>query len=761
MASSTTGLLADGSGSEYLSDDDEDLTAEEVLDKYWHPFVEGISQYVKSNKNSKNTKLFSLLALLKAYALESYLPMSQCQEILGPPDPIHGGPPFEKRMEPFTAFIKTFTPSTGGHQRVCMIHTEIAQASVQLLADLKVSRSALVRECMSTLSGDEAQPHVIQLIKDLLTKREMGENGKRKKFSRLIEDIRDKESFCSAVSVLTTASDQFKTYHIFPQTLARLYYITKGNNCYVKAQKWAKRAIRIAPKNSYVADTLGQVYKNSLLREAEWEMEVLTKGEKAIKAFKAVEEKAEKEVGPEMGDTGVVSVSNTFNNRGLFGYIQVAKIVFEKLSGTSEGDVWKKVLTGDKNAKPDRSLGSSSLIPNLKPKVEDKFEFFEWYLAYSKPDKESLEPPYFWRDVVLCYELYTTKRATETTSFPGLLDCLYHGLRTSKGSRAEFQEAEKTVSDLEANQNEFKTTYEANNADVKEAERYILSNIILSNKAPDSPELPPVKELEMIIHRFLVKDVGRRSPEFYLLALLLFWPEEQPLTEQEKADEEDEEVEEQQAAEDDGSKEKTWEDKDSDEEEETGGETAQPSLDLMDSLDFDLQKYVTFLKDAFEKKYAKYLRGRYLLPLFFLGRGGGLSRWVHKSRLDAILEEKVNTNQPMDDSDENDERKDMQKQIDEMWSSGEVWEIPEIQEILLPVRGEACFLTAPQEHHEQEVFACIGGKRIKVTKEDESDAADNNSNTRTTPNTTFIYLGFTIQGPVAFNCNKNAMQQFA
>uniref|UniRef100_UPI003AAAC2D2 sterile alpha motif domain-containing protein 9-like n=1 Tax=Centroberyx gerrardi TaxID=166262 RepID=UPI003AAAC2D2 len=682
--------------------------------------------------------------------------MSQCQEILGPPDPIHGGPPFEKRMAPFTVFIKTFTPSTGGDLRVCMIHPEIAQKSLQLLADLKVSRSALVKECMSSLSGDEAQPHVIKLIKDLLTKREMGENGKEK-FSRLIEDIKQQENFHNAVSVLSTASGQFMTYHIFPQTLARLYYIRRGSNSYVKAEEWAKQAIQIAPQNSYVADTLGQVYKNSLLREAQWEMEVLIKGEKAIKAFKAVEEKAEKEEGLEMGDTGVVSVSNSFNNRGLFGYIQVVKTVFEKLSCTTEGDVWKKVLTGDKNAKPDRSLGCNSLIPNLKLEVEDKFEFFEWYLAYSKPDKESLEPPYFWKDIVLCYELYTTKRATESTSFPGLLDCLYHGLRTSKGSRAEFEEAEKTVSDLKAIQNGLRTTYEANDADVKEAERYILSNIILSNKVPDSPELPPVKELKTIIHRFLVEEVGRRSPEFYLLVLLLFWPEEQPLMVQE--DKEDEGVEEQQAAEDDGSEDKTWEAKDSDEEEETGEETAQPSLDLM--LDFDLQKYVTFMEDTFEKKYAKYLRGRYLLPLFFLGRGSGLSRWVHKSRLDAILEEKVNTNRPMDDRNEKNKRKGMQKQIDEMWSSGEVWEIPEIQEILLPVRGEACYLTAPQEHHEQEVFACIGGKRIKVTTEDESNALNNNSKKRPkkTQNPTFFYLGFTIQGPVAFNQGRTGTKK--
>ncbi|KAG8005998.1 hypothetical protein GBF38_005097 [Nibea albiflora] len=120
---------------------------------------------------------------------------------------------------------------------------------------------------------------------------------------------------------------------------------------------------------------------------------------------------------------------------------------------------------------------------------------------------------------------------------------------------------------------------------------------------PNSLQLTPVRELQAIIHRFLGTEVGRRSPEFYLLALLLFWPEEQPRVVQE---EDDEEVEEQ-ASEDDGTEDRTWEDEDSDEEEDTSAQTAQSSLESM--VDLDLQQHITFMESAFGRAgYAKYLR---------------------------------------------------------------------------------------------------------------------------------------------------------
>ncbi|XP_042257292.1 sterile alpha motif domain-containing protein 9-like [Thunnus maccoyii] len=671
---------------------------------------EKIEQYAKENCNSTNTQLFSFLALLNAYIPESYLLMSECQQILGPPDPIHGGPPFEERMKPFTPFINTSSPNP---ECVCMVCPVFAEWSLTLLANSGITRSTTVKELMFSLCGDQPEQHIIQFIKDLLTKREIGERG-QEKFSRLIQDIQENEIFSHAFSVLTTASQKFEQNAIFPQTISRLNYISRSTPDYHRAEVWAKRAIKRAPDSSHVADTLGQIHKNRLLREAKQPEGILDRADKAFKAFKDVEKKAEKEEGPEMMDTtGTVSTSNSFNNRGLFGFMQVAKITYEKLS----------MLHKHKR-----------FFQDLKMEVEDKFDFFEWYLTYSKPDMTTLEPSYFWKDVVLCYEYYTHKKAAESTSFPGLLDRLNHGLFTSKGRRAGFEEDVETVSDLEATRDVLKTTYEANIDDVKAAKRYILSNIILSNKMPNSPQLTQVRELKIVLQRFMDTEVGRRSPEYYLLVLLLFWPEEHPQEVQEEEDEEEE-----QATEDDGSEGKTWEDENNDGEQETAVEPAQLPLDLI--LGLDLQQYVTFMEDAFERaKYAKYLRGRYLLPLFFLGKGCGLCKWVHKSRLDAVVEEKVDAelaNGPGERSKEKWER------INTMWSNGDVWQFPEIQDILLPVQVEPCQSpTIPLENNKQEVFVCAEGKKIKATIVVQPDAPAGS--------TMLFYLGFTIQGPVVF-----------
>ncbi|XP_054457435.1 sterile alpha motif domain-containing protein 9-like [Anoplopoma fimbria] len=664
-----------------------------------------LSEYVKQNPTSTNTQLFSFLALLNAYVPDSYLLMSECQQILGPPDPIHGGPPFEERMEPFTLFVGI---SSTNPEHICIIDPISAQCAVKRLAALGISRSATVKNFMFSLCGDQPQPHILQFIKDLLTKREFGEKGKEK-FSRLIEDIGEEENFYNAVSILTAASNKFKQNHIYPQTLSRLIYIRRGIIDYTKAEEWAKKAIARAPNNSYVADTLGQVYKNRLIREARQLEDILHMAEEAFKAFKDVEMKADGEEGLEMRDmAGTISISDSFNNRGLFGFIQVAKISFDKLKAV--------------RSNPSQEHGR--FIQNLVMEVEAKFDFFERYLTYSKLDMTSTEPHYFWKNVVLCYEMYTAKTAAESISFPGLLDRLNHGLFTSKGRFAGFEEAEQSVSDLEAIQDDLKTNYEANRDNVQAAESYILSNIILSNKMHNSPELTSENELKAIIHRFLDTDVGCRSPEFYLVALLLFWPQ---VVQDEVQDEDDEEVE-QQATEDEGSEDETLEVEDSDEEQETSGEPEQLSLDLM--FEPDLQQFVTFMEKAFERSDAKYLRGRYLLPLFFLGKRSVLSRWIHKSRLDAIVEKEVDAELAREQDERTGEKL---SRINEKWINGDVWRIPEIEDLLLPVWVELDW-----EHEEDEVIVCAGGKKIKVTTEVVSYSALSQMR---------FYLGFTIKGP--------------
>ncbi|XP_034413618.1 sterile alpha motif domain-containing protein 9-like [Cyclopterus lumpus] len=664
-----------------------------------------IYEYLHQNPMATNTQLFSFLALLNAYVPESYLLMSECLQILGPPDPIHGVP-FEERVEPFSLLIKR---SGRNPEHVCIIPPLLAQQYVTLLAKLGISRTATVKNLMFSLCGDWPQPHVLQFIRYLLTKRKPGKKGKDK-FSRLIEDILGEGSFYNAVSVLKTASNKLRQNSIYPQTLSRLYYIRGGVNDYEKAERWAKTAIERAENNSYVADTLGQVYKN-WLRKARQPNDIQQMENKAFDAFKEVERKADNEEGPEMSDMdGTLSISDSFNNRGLFGFIQVAKIAFEKL----------------------RALRSPLLqeqIPKLKMEVQAKFDFFERYLTYSKPTATSAEPHYFWKDIALCYEMYTTASAAESTSFPGLLDGLSRGLFTSRGRRAGFKEAEKTASDLKEIRDVLKNSYEANPDDVQAAESYILSNITLSN---ESRHHTPVKELQAIMHRFLHTDVGRRSPEFYLMALLLFWPEEEPQVVQGEGDEDVEQPD----SEDELSEGESLEVEDSDGEQGTSREPEQLSLDFM----FDPQQYVEFMETSFERSDAKYLRGRYLSPLFFLGEGSGLSRWIHKSRLDEIVGEEVDAELA---GEQKKSTKEKWKRINKKWTTGDVWRIPEIEEMLLPVRVEPGD-TSTKQQEEEKVLVCAGRKRIRVTKEAGPDSG---------PSPVLFYLGFNIKGPVVFQAS--------
>lgn len=87
-----------------------------------------------------------------------------------------------------------------------------------------------------------------------------------------------------------------------------------------------------------------------------------------------------------------------------------------------------------------------------------------------------------------------------------------------------------------------------------------------------------------------------------------------------------------------------------------------------------------------------------------------------------------------------------------MWTTGEVWQVSEIQDILLPVQVERGHSpTMPEEHEEQEVFVCAGGKKIMATVAGEPEAP--------VLSPVLFYLGFTIQGPVVFKVGLNESER--
>ncbi|XP_014011897.1 sterile alpha motif domain-containing protein 9-like isoform X2 [Salmo salar] len=691
---------------------------------------------VRKKRRPKNSQLLAFLSLVNAYVPGSHLLQSQCQAFLGHQD---GYRSFEQRMEPFTHLIVTFPSKQGQDKHVRMAHPLIAQQCFELLASAGVTRSDTARHFLTDFCVEEVQQHLMSVIKDMLTKREItvddqqnaewkqdmltkGEMGEERKgkFSRLIQDIQDtegKESKSNCVSVLQLASNKFKQNPFFPQALARFFYIVK--RAYSKAEKWAKIAKDRDPNNSFVADTLGQVYKNHLMsrvkveqssfriskeqgsirvpKEQGWDrvtkpqgsfkvpeelgsisaQEILQLSTMAFEAFKDEEKAAENEQGADTQYDGINNVSHIYNNRGLFGYLQVANIVFDSLVSLDKN--WQKVLTMEISADSFFiSIGQKKLfkykplIISLRDEVERKCEFFDGYLTYSKPSKKENEPHYFQTDVKNCYHKYvgTCKpihsesaidvplqklKEEMAIAFPGLLCCLDKGY--DEGREVIKKEWEKK-----------KDGDGENNA----SQNFILANIILSEVEAASPMLTSLPILKRILERNLLANLSNQTPEFYFLVLLLFWPEEHK------------------------------------------------------KMDFniDLNKCVLEMQESYKNTYKKHLRSRYLRPLIFLGKGEGLSRLVHRSKIDNLLVEEKPMARPQ-------ARQDFTSQ---KWSSGEVWREPSVQDLLLPVNGVV------RQHR---VFACINGKEIKV-------CADQQSKVWKSGDVCF-YLGFTIRGPVAYD----------
>ncbi|XP_046906447.1 sterile alpha motif domain-containing protein 9-like isoform X2 [Hypomesus transpacificus] len=620
--------------------------------------------YLKRNKSSHRTKLFAFIALICSYVPGSYLLQSVCESFHNNFCADDRGLSFEEIIQPFRQFIVTFSKQGGKYKCVRIAHPVLAHQFVELLADIGVKRSTATLKFLQYLCRKQIQPSLLQFFKDLLTKRERTADGKER-FSRLIIDIENNEDISTCIVVLKNASETFKYDPFYPQSLARFYYSRTTD--FGKAEEWALKAKERVPTNSFIADTLGQVHKNHLNKAIKRlkEKDILTIAEKAINAFKQEEDLAEKEVNNMLDE----NITKVFNNRGLFGYLQVAKIVHDSL--TNLHPKWKDILTHAISSQQLTELLKNinlpkykSVITDLKDGVHTKCEFFDSYLTYSDPMNSENEPPYLRPEIMDCYSKYTSLSSKEdagplqklkekrASTFPGLFSIL-----NQNGKQSSLNE----ITEL------WKKLFQGMPEDEDVACNYILANIILSNEA----EGVPLTDLKTILQRFMDEDMAKHhTPEFYLLVLLLFWPE-----------------------------------------------------NVQGQNNINLNKYVGPMRQAFEKKYKIYLQSRELVPLFYLGRGAGLNKLVHKSKLDHIREQ-LKTSQTGRRSDG-----DMLKQTS-------------IQDILLRVQGVS---------RDHKTFVCVAGQEIEVCPHKQASVPR--------PGVISFFLGFNISGLMAFNIRYSTEHQ--
>uniref|UniRef100_A0AAY4DHA0 Uncharacterized protein n=2 Tax=Denticeps clupeoides TaxID=299321 RepID=A0AAY4DHA0_9TELE len=521
-----------------------------------------------TKERPRQVQLFAILALVNSFVPGSYLLQEQCLAFLGTSEN-----EFLEKMGPFSHLCIVFATE---QERKCvrLAHQMIANECVKWLTASGITLGDTTQNFLGNFFSDqESQSTYLPIAKKMLTKRATIWNNTQKhvrkhRFSKLIQHIERGESSDVCVRVLKEASDRFDVNPFFPQALARFYDLQVKN--YDLAVYWANIAIKRHDNNSFVMDTLGQVYKHQLHNSRATVEDVLRVGNLAIKAFRDETKAAKNEdVVSESRNNGLKNAYAKFNFRGIYGSLEVASKMFYHLESLDENWCDVLVLETPVHASPlSRSLKEEhrQLIGNLRHDVETNFEFLEWFLTYSKPNVWTTDPPDIRDNATKIYKMFLGRNAAETPehtlknytaySFPGINWKI------------------KDHNELSLIRNLWMKIHSEDPLDANNAQNYVLSEILLNHAGEPTAS---IQDLQRILAEIMMKGNSQSSPEFYLLVLSLFWPEEH----------------------------------------QSG------------ALKINLDDMVERMRQSYDVKYKKFLRSRYLVPIFYIGSGRGFQKLIH------------------------------------------------------------------------------------------------------------------------------------
>lgn len=669
------------------------------------------------NLDSKEARLISFLALLNTYVTDSTISVSQCELYLG--ISYTSTPWKEESLEDAmgtysTLLITTEVSEYGRYTGVRIIHPLIAICCLEELEEkhqwnkhritLKLLDEDLFYE--SGIGRDKFQ-HDVQTLLLTRQRKEYGDVTDTL-FSPLIEQLQNKE----IEEVLIAGSRRFPQNAFICQALARYFYIKEKN--FDAALEWANLAKRRAPKNSYISDTLGQVYKSKI----KWWMDgnkrckhitvqdlthLLSTAEKASAAFK----ESQKQTDSKTCETEAWSAQRSqrkydmYNTAGFLGEIEVGLYSIQVLQLTplfhkdDELSLTRmvKFLSGKEGFSSDPkneyslALGNfTSYLKCLQPNLKECFDFFIDYMVLLKTRNAQKEMAEILvsKKVSHCYKKYTELFCHLDSNPSQSRDSLLL-LEENCRKNLEAWRADRFSGLLEylsPNHKEASTTMEnivntytlllkqtSKKRLIKEKLNFILANIILNCVKPNSKLTLPLNTLKKQLREVLqLVGPSYQYPDPYFLACLLFWPENQEL--------------------DDDSK--------------------------------QMEKYVSFLNRSFRGQYKRMCRSKQPSTLFFLGKSKGLHCLVHKAEIEKHFSKEKDTNS--------------------LWQSGDVWKKREVKDLLHRLTGQA----------EGKLISIEFGTEDKIKIPVTSVYSGPLRSGRNIERVSF-YLGFSIEGPLAYD----------
>ncbi|MBN3285133.1 SAM9L protein, partial [Polyodon spathula] len=675
------------------------LMSEEFKEQYIKDFVEHLLQGI--DHSSLVTRLIRYVALLNCYVQNSYIPVSHCEAFLGL------GIQNDRVRQHY------FEYSLSEQARLVFVHL---RENPTYISSIRIIHPLVAKEILHQLSGNQQQSAIAMdlLQENLLFEHRFGRDDfkkfsrnlfmrryKRSKgdntdslFSPLIEHVCDEENPTKAIALLKAAYMRFGKDPFFAQQLARIHYTHEH---FEEAKHWAEVAKSHLPHDSFILHTEGQVYKkwfyvkDDLLDKeeatAENTAEIIEIALKAIACFRASQAAAKSE-------------KDFMNNSGYFGQVDVGFRLLQLIKSVDlfsnenrKSELIQYLLTDhiqEEVKKPWHKFHSQ--LKGLQKTIYEALEWISEDLSYFQTDKsdeeeqkhkeqEHLYNPRKWLlSKTTAYASFFSDMVKSDTQEPELMNPqgltpLMRHMRIYQLGGGNITTIFSLLTDyktrnLEEIINMYPEDLQKEKLDPIDLVNYIFSQIALGCASPRSPKLVTLQKLQEL-SRQLYKQSNNRSPtSAFFLHFLLFWPDESQ-----------------------------------------DMDPSQHNKILMSA--------ISTLKDLYEIKIKNVPpRKKRIFTHFFLGQRKGLDRFIHRSKLEKLLNGTLN-----------------EKRL--KWHSGEVWATPEITQLLKRVQGWT-------ENGAVFVQGTCKGSKIRVLPLHYASMPNVNENV-------VFYLGFSFDGPVAFN----------
>ncbi|KAG7243616.1 hypothetical protein INR49_011173 [Caranx melampygus] len=318
------------------------LTFVLMTEGFKQSYIQGFVKHIlhKIDHSSLITRLIRFVALLNCYVKESYMSVSHCETLLG----ISTNVLLEEHAHKvqYHAFVNHLSDEA----KLIFIHLKEDPtyiSSIRIIHPL-VAKEVLRQLCAKLPQSDIAMDLIhdkvlinhrfdrdefLKFIKALFIRRHKKSRGDPKDtaFSPLIEHVISKEGGVQkAVDLMKAAFLALGKEAYVAQQLARLLYTHLR---FQEAVEWAEEAKSLLPHDTFVLDTLGQVFKKWFYHlcdtceekepSPEKAIEIISTALKGITAFRASEKRPKKET---------VSLNNSY-----YGEVDVGCRLLKFLSG--------------------------------------------------------------------------------------------------------------------------------------------------------------------------------------------------------------------------------------------------------------------------------------------------------------------------------------------------------------------------------------------------------------------------------------------